>query len=90
MAAANTSHTISVNTMQYPPLTYILPIIQSSTNTNMVLSYNGSQLTDTEAQGNVVVRGIEVAQPTTSIIVTSVGVTNYSVENYLDIVRAAG
>ncbi|KPB52332.1 hypothetical protein [Pseudomonas coronafaciens] len=90
VAAANTSHTISVNTMQYPPLTYILPIIQSSTNTNMVLSYNGSQLTDTEAQGNVVVRGIEVAQPTTSIIVTSVGVTNYSVENYLDIVRAAG
>jgi|GEM_PF-6732921 len=90
VAAANTSHTISVNTMQYPPLSYILPIIQSSANTNMVLSYNGSQLTDTEAQGNVVVRGIEVAQPTTSIIVTSVGVTNYSVENYLDTVRAAG
>ncbi len=90
VAAANTSHTISVNTMQYPPLSYILPIIQSSANNNMVLSYNGSQLTDTEAQGNVVVRGIEVAQPTTSIIVRSVGVTNYSVENYLDIVRAAG
>ncbi|ELQ14996.1 ISPsy24, transposase orfA [Pseudomonas syringae BRIP39023] len=51
VAAANTSHTISVNTMQYPPLSYILPIIQSSANTNMVLSYNGSQLTDTEAQG---------------------------------------
>ncbi|WP_236426066.1 hypothetical protein, partial [Pseudomonas syringae] len=90
VTAANTSHTISVNTMQYPPLSYILPIIQSSAQTNMVLSYNGSQITDTEAQGNVVVRGIEVAQPTTSIVVTSVGVTNYSVENYLDIVRAAG
>lgn len=31
--AANASHTISVNTMQYPPLSYILPIIQSSAHT---------------------------------------------------------
>lgn len=88
--AANASHTISVNTMQYPPLSYILPIIQSSGHTNMGLSYNGSQLTDTEPHGNVVVRGIEVAQATTSIVVTSVGVTNYAVENYVEIVQAAG
>lgn len=56
----------------------------------MRLSHNGSQLTDTEAQGNIVVRGIEVAQATTSIDVTSVGVTNYAVENYVEIVTAAG
>ena len=90
VAASNTDTTITVNTAQYPPLSYLLPIIQSSGNTNLVVSYNGGQLTDTEAQGNVVVRGIEVAPATTTITVTSVGDGNYSIANYLEIVRAAG
>ncbi len=82
--------TITVNTAQYPPLSYLLPIIQNSSNTNLVVSYNGGQLSDTEANGNVVVRGIEVAAATTTITVTSVGDGSYSIDNYLKILSAAG
>ncbi len=87
---AKTKDTITINTMQYPPLSYILPIISSTAHTNLSLIYNGSQITDTEAHGNVVVRGIHAATPSTMITVNSVGVTNFRLENYLEIVRAAG
>ncbi|WP_213876348.1 hypothetical protein [Pseudomonas sp. dw_358] len=90
VAASTTDITIAVNTAQYPPLSYLLPIIQSAGNTNLVVLYNGGQLTDTEAHGNVVVRAIEVAPATTTVAVVSVGDGNYSVANYLEIVRTAG
>jgi hypothetical protein len=90
VAASNMETTITVNTAQYPPLSYLLPIIQNSSNTNLVVSYNGGQLSDTEANGNVVVRGIEVAAATTTITVTSVGDGSYSIDNYLKILSAAG
>jgi hypothetical protein len=89
VSAAAAAHTIVVNTAQYPPLSYLLPVIQSSGHTNMVVSYNGSQITDTQPHGNVVVRGIGAAQASTSIVVTSVGVTNFILSQYLDILRAA-
>ncbi len=90
VSAAAAAHTIVVNTAQYPPLSYLLPVIQSSGHTNMVVSYNGSQITDTQPHGNVVVRGLESAQASTSIVVTSVGVTNFILSQYLDILNAAG
>lgn len=90
VALSGKNHTISINTMQYPPLNYILSIISSTEHTNLSLIYNGSQITDTEAQGNIVVRGIQASTPSTVITVNSVGVSNFRLENYLKIVRAAG
>lgn len=88
--ASSSSHTISVNTAQYPPLSYLLPLIESSAHTNLTLSYNGNQLSETEPHGNVVVRGIQVAQKSTSIIITSVGARNFILSHYLGILAAAG
>ncbi|OLY72238.1 hypothetical protein AU074_13770 [Pseudomonas sp. ATCC PTA-122608] len=90
VAASDMLTTITVNTAQYPPLSYLLPIIQNSSNTNLIVAYNGGQLSDTDANGNVVVRGIEVAAATTIITVTSVGDGSYSIDNYLKILSAAG
>jgi hypothetical protein len=87
IAAANSTHTISINTAQYPKLGYLLPLIENSGNTNLVLTYNGAQITDIEGVGNVVVRGIKAAQPTTTIRVNSVGAGRLN--SYLEIIQAA-
>lgn len=88
--ASSMSQTISINTAQYPPLSYLLPLISSSAHTKLNLSYNGNQLSETEPHGNVVVRGIQAAQESTSITITSVGARNFNLSHYLGILAAAG
>jgi hypothetical protein len=66
------------------------PIVQNSSNTHLVGSYNGGQLSDTEANGDVVVRGIEIAAATTTITVTSAGDGSDSIDNCRKIPSAAG
>lgn len=87
ISASDASNTISINTAQYPKLGYLPSLIQSTAHTNLILTYNGAQITDIEGVGNVVVRGIEVAQPSTIIRVNSVGAG--PLENYFEILRAA-
>lgn len=88
--SSSMSHTITVNTAQYPPLSYLVPVIESSAHTRLVLSYNGNQLSETEPHGNVVVRAIEAAADSTSIVITSVGAKNFNLSHYLGILAAAG
>lgn len=88
--ASSISHTIAVNTAQYPPLNYLVPVIESSGHTNLALSYNGNQLSETEPHGNVVVRAIQASTQSTSIVITSVGADNFNLSHYLGILAAAG
>lgn len=88
--ASSMSHTIAVNTAQYLPLSYLVPVIESSGRTNLALSYNGNQLSETEPHGNVVVRAIQASTQSTSIVITSVGADNFNLSHYLGILAAAG
>ncbi|MGU2448359.1 hypothetical protein ACSESA_10605 [Pseudomonas aeruginosa] len=86
-AKKNTS--ITIDTAHSPALNVMLDLISSSGNTNLTAIYNGSQLVVTPTDGNYVIRALEVSKPTTSIVVNSIGVTNFSLQHFLDIVNAA-
>lgn len=81
---------VSVDIAHAVALGVILNLINASGGTNLTLRYNGTQLVVTPTDGNYVVRALQVAKPTTSIVVQSVGVTNFNLQLMLDIINAAG
>lgn len=87
---ANGSTSTSIDTAHAVMLNVMLDLISTSNNKELALTYNGSQLVVTPTDGNYVVRALQVAKPTTSITVNSIGVTNFSLQHTLEIVRAAG
>ncbi|MCL6692296.1 hypothetical protein M8R19_26765 [Pseudomonas sp. R3.Fl] len=88
---AGTSGTyISISAAQIPQLSVMLGMISSSGHTNLSPNYNGAQLVVTPTDGNWVVRALQAAQPTTQIVVSSVGLTNFTLSLILDILSAAG
>ena len=89
--SAGTSGTyISISAAQIPQLSVMLGMISSSGHTNLSPNYNGAQLVVTPTDGNWVVRALQAAQPTTQIVVSSVGLTNFALSLVLDILSAAG
>lgn len=88
--SGGSSTSISISSAHIPQLNVMLEMIASSAHTNLSPIYNGSQLIVTPTDGNWVVRALEVAQPSTQIIVNSVGVTNFTLSIVLDILNAAG
>ncbi|MGQ7814288.1 hypothetical protein ACUTAH_01175 [Metapseudomonas furukawaii] len=89
VSAAKMSTSIIVDTAHSPTLKVMLDLISSSGKTNFTAIYNGSQLVSTPTDGNYVVRALHAAKPTTSIVVNSIGVTNFNLQLILDIVNAA-
>lgn len=87
---ANGSTSTSIDTAHAVMLSVMLDLISTSANKDLSLTYNGSQLVVTPTDGNYVVRALQVAKPTTSITVNSIGVTNFSLQHTLEIVQAAG
>lgn len=87
---ANGSASTSIDTAHAVMLSVMLDLISTSANKDLSLTYNGSQLVVTPTDGNYVVRALQVAKPTTSITVNSIGVTNFSLQHTLEIVQAAG
>lgn len=87
---ANGSTSTSIDTAHAVMLNVMLDLISTSNNKELALTYNGSRLVVTPTDGNYVVRALQVAKPTTSITVNSIGVTNFSLQHTLEIVRAAG
>lgn len=90
MDSGGATTSISIGSAHVPQLSIMLGMIASSAHTNLSPIYNGSQLIVTPTDGNWVVRALEVAQPSTQIIVNSVGVTNFTLSIVLDILSAAG
>lgn len=89
VSAARNNTSITIDTAHSPALNVMLDLISSSENTNLTAIYNRSQLVVTPTDGNYVIRALEVSKPTTSIVVNSIGVTNFSLQHFLDIVNAA-
>ncbi|MBX6070399.1 hypothetical protein ISF14_26480 [Pseudomonas aeruginosa] len=89
VSAAKKNTSITIDTAHSPALNVMLDLISSSGDTNLTAIYNGTQLVVTPTDGSYVIRALEVAKPTTSIAVNSIGVTNFNLQLILDIVNAA-
>lgn len=87
--AASSNTYLTVNTAQATNLNDMLSSISASGNTNFSAQYNGAQLVVTPTDGNHVVRAIQVAKPTTNIILNSVGTAQFNLNIILDIINAA-
>lgn len=71
-------------------LSVMRDLTSTSANKDLSLTYNGFQLVVTPTDGNYVVRELKVVKPIASVAVSSIGVTNFSLQHKLEIVQAAG
>lgn len=90
VSAGKPTTTVSVNAANNQQLGVMLDAVNASGNTNFNAIYNSAQLVVTPTDGNYVVRVLQVAKPSTSVVLAPVGVGTFRWDLLLDIMNAAG